>query len=236
MNTTKYPPRTQAKNMMVREKKFPPGTPPFPVKDITTAQQTKNIKKKNRYFARFPCGGHSKPYWNLWNSPASSGRGLYFVLRGFVQECRAFLKPEHFLAGSSDSLLLGVRCSSVFGFILSRSVSSMALNCMAKTEREISVNLCPNIKFNFSVTNKKSVSNYSLSIPPQSATKICHIIVICRKINYVVKQEVDKWQTWQATCRTPSRSILPSLKWLWCMVAAKSVTENIGYRWKDGQS
>ena len=37
----------------------------------------------------------------------------------------------------------------------------------------------------------KSVSNYSLSIPPQSAMKICYVTMLCRKINYVVKQEVD---------------------------------------------
>ena len=37
-------------------------------------------------------------------------------------------------------------------------------------------------------------------------------------------------------CRTPNRNTIPRLKWLGCMVPEKSTAENIGYRWKDGQS
>ena len=57
-----------------------------------------------------------------------------------------------------------------------------------------------------------------------------------------VEQEVDNWHIWirYATCRTPSRSTIPSLKWLWYMVVEIKETDNIGNgrkdRRKDGQS
>ena len=42
---------------------------------------------------------------------------------------------------------------------------------------------------------KQEICNFSLSIPPQSTTKIWHLTMLCRKINLVEKQEVDNWQT-----------------------------------------
>ena len=73
--------------------------------------------------------------------------------------------------------------------------------------------------------NKKSVSFY-LRYPKMKSPKM----------NRAGKQEVDNLQTriQYVTCRTPSKSTIPRLKWLWCMVTEKSVTENIGYGLKDG--
>ena len=47
------------------------------------------------------------------------------------------------------------------------------------------------------MVNNKSVSNYSLSIPPQSVTKSWHMTMLgtWSGKNLVVKQEVDNWRT-----------------------------------------
>ena len=52
-----------------------------------------------------------------------------------------------------------------------------------------------------------------------------------QKINRTRKQGVDNWRTWirYATCRSLRKSTIPSLKWMWCMVAEKSATKTTGY-------
>lgn len=79
---TKIPAAILATTKIYKAKIWPPGRAKSPRTLNSTAQRRNITQVQVKMTASGPWGGHMVPYFILWQSVASSGSELYFVLHG----------------------------------------------------------------------------------------------------------------------------------------------------------